>query len=60
MPIGMKIYFTLNGQYLTKDKEIVLFYFSVWPCYIFLMNGSSEWCLSHFPFSSYTACSDNS
>ena len=29
MPIGMKIYFTLNGQYLTKDKEIALFYFSV-------------------------------
>ena len=56
----MKIDFTLNGQYLTKDKEIAVFYFSVWPCYIFLMNDSSEWCLSHFPFSSCTASSDNS
>ena len=56
----MKIDFTLNGQYLTKDKEIAVFYFSVWPCYIFLMNDSSEWCLSHFPFSSCTVSSDNS
>ena len=56
----MKIDFTLNGQYLTKDKEIAVFYFSVWPCYIFLMNDSSEWCLNHFPFSSCTASSDNS